>query len=79
MKYTGAISSKGQVTSRWKFGAALSTGDRVDFVIEGERTVIQPARSDANPFEKYKGILGTFPGGENEIKAWISDLRNEEE
>jgi antitoxin PrlF len=81
MKYSSTLSSKGQVTIPQEIRSrlGLSTGDRVDFVIEGDQTVIRPARSDINPFEKYKGILGTFPGGEKEINSWIADLRNEEE
>ena len=80
MKYSSTISSKGQVTvpQEIRNRLGLATGDRVDFVIEGERTVIRPARSSSNPFEKYRGVLGTFPGGKKEINAWIDDLRGEE-
>jgi AbrB family looped-hinge helix DNA binding protein len=81
MKYSSTISSKGQVTVphevRNRLG--LATGDKVDFVIEGDRTVIRPSRSEEDPFEKYRGILGPFPGGEEGIKAWIADMRDEEE
>ncbi|MGH8246927.1 MAG: AbrB/MazE/SpoVT family DNA-binding domain-containing protein, partial [Gammaproteobacteria bacterium] len=74
------VSTKGQVTVpqeiRTRLG--LRVGDRVDFVIEGEHTIIRPARADANPFEKYRGALGTFPGGKKEIGAWIKRLRDEE-
>ena len=56
----------------------LSTGDRLEFVVEGEKTVIRPARSVPNVFEKYKGALGTFPGGTKEINAWLRELRDEE-
>jgi AbrB family looped-hinge helix DNA binding protein len=79
MKYSSTISSKGQVTVpqaiRNRLG--LSAGDRVDFVVEGERTVIRPSRSASSPFDKYKGALGTFPGGEKEINAWLREMRNE--
>lgn len=79
MKYSSTISSKGQVTvpQEIRNRLGLSTGDRVDFVIEGERTVIRPARSEPNPFEKYRGILDTFPGGKQEINAWIADMRDD--
>ena len=81
MRYSSTVSSKGQITIpqaiRDRLG--LRTGDHVDFVIEGERTVIRPSRSGTNPFEKYVGILDTFPGGEKEINAWIADMRDEEE
>jgi antitoxin PrlF len=80
MKYSSTISSKGQVTVPQEIRSrlGLTTGDRVEFVVEGERTVIRPARSMSNPFDKYKGALGTFPGGEREINAWLHDLRSEE-
>lgn len=80
MKYSSTISSKGQVTVpqyiRNRLG--LSTGDRVEFVIEGEHTLIRPARA-ANVFDKYKGALGTFPAGAEEINAWLEQLRNEDD
>ena len=80
MKHTSTISSKGQVTVpqeiRERLG--LSAGDRVEFVAEGERTVIRPARSASGPFGRYKGALGTFPGGAKEINAWLGDVRDEE-
>jgi AbrB family looped-hinge helix DNA binding protein len=80
MKYSSTISSKGQVTvpQEIRNRLGLSTGDRVDFVIEGERTVIRPARSGPNPFEKYRGILGAFPGGRKGIDAWISEMRDDD-
>jgi bifunctional DNA-binding transcriptional regulator/antitoxin component of YhaV-PrlF toxin-antitoxin module len=56
----------------------LKEGDRVEFVIEGDRTVIRPARITENPFEKYAGVLATFPGGKTEINRWLADLRNED-
>ena len=80
-RYAGTISSKGQVTIpleiRHRLG--LAAGDKVEFAIEGEQTVIRPLRSEENPFEKYAGILGPFPGGEEGIKAWISDIRDDDE
>ncbi|HEY3974299.1 MAG TPA: AbrB/MazE/SpoVT family DNA-binding domain-containing protein [Candidatus Sulfotelmatobacter sp.] len=80
MNYSSTISSKGQVTvpQEIRHRLGLAAGDRVEFVIEGERTVIRPARTGPNPFEKYRGILGTFPGGQKEINAWISDLRDDD-
>ena len=80
MKFSSSISSKGQVTVpqeiRKRLG--LSTGDRIDFVVEGDRTVIRPSRSEENPFQKYRGILGQFPGGEQGIKDWIDEMRSDE-
>jgi AbrB family looped-hinge helix DNA binding protein len=81
MGHFSTISSKGQLTVpqeiRKRLG--LETGDRVEFVVEEGRTVIRPARSEVNPFEKYIGILGPFPGGEEGIKAWIDDMRSDED
>jgi AbrB family looped-hinge helix DNA binding protein len=81
MAHFSTISSKGQVTVpqeiRKRLG--LEAGDRVEFVVEDERTVIRPARSEENPFEKYRGILGTFPGGDKEINAWIEDMRSDKD
>ena len=80
MRYSSTISSKGQVTvpQEIRNRLGLSTGDRVDFVVEGERTVIRPGRSDSNPFDKYRGALGAFPGGAKGINDWIDDLRRDE-
>ncbi|MGA9979173.1 MAG: AbrB/MazE/SpoVT family DNA-binding domain-containing protein [Candidatus Sulfotelmatobacter sp.] len=81
MKYFSSISSKGQVTipQEIRNRLGLSAGDRVEFAIEGERTVIRPSRPPSNPFEKYAGILKTFPGGKSEINAWVRDLRDDSE
>ncbi len=81
MKYSSSLSSKGQVTIPQEIRNRLGVvaGDRIEFLIENGRTVIQPSRSDENPFEKYRGILGPFPGGEKGIKAWINEIRNDEE
>ena len=58
MGYYSTISSKGQLTVpqeiRKRLG--LEPGDRVEFVMEPDRTVIRPARTEANPFEKFIGI-----------------------
>jgi AbrB family looped-hinge helix DNA binding protein len=81
MGHFSTISSKGQVTVpqeiRKRLG--LEVGDRVEFVMETDRTVLRPARSAENPFEKYRGILGTFPGGDQEINAWIEDIRSDKD
>lgn len=81
MSHFSTMTSKGQLTVpqeiRKRLG--LEAGDRVEFVVEEGRTVIRPARSEVNPFEKYIGILGPFPGGEEGIKAWIDDMRSDED
>jgi antitoxin PrlF len=81
IQYRSPISSKGQVTIPREIRDRLGVGagDRVEFVIEGDRTVIRPFREDPDPFEKQIGVLGPFPGGEAGIKAWIDDMRNDEE
>jgi antitoxin PrlF len=81
MGHFSTISTKGQLTIpqeiRKRLG--LETGDRVEFVVEGGHTVIRPARQEINPFEKFIGILGPFPGGEEGIKAWIDDIRSDKD
>lgn len=80
MTYTSTVSTKGQVTipQEIRIRLGLKEGDRVEFVTSGETTIIRPARDSRNPFQAYAGILGTFRGGEKEINAWISELRDEE-
>jgi len=80
-RYSSSLSSKGQVTVPQEIRKRLgvSAGDRIDFVIEGDHTLIRPSRSDENPFAKYRGILGPFPGGEKGIKAWIDEIRSDDE
>ena len=77
---SSTLSSKGQITVPQEIRKRLgvSAGDRVEFVVDGDRTVIRPLRSEPNPFAKYKGILGTFPGGIDEINAWVSDMRDDD-
>lgn len=81
MTYSSSISSKGQVTVPLEIRSrmGLSSGDRVEFVVEGEHTIIRPLRPRTNPFAEYAGVLGNFPGGKKEINAWLRDLRNEDE
>jgi len=81
MKNSSTITSKGQITVpqeiRKRLG--LEPGDRVEFVVEEGRTVIRPARTEVNPFEKFIGIADPFPGGEEGIKAWIDDMRSDKD
>jgi antitoxin PrlF len=79
MKPSSSISSKGQVTVPQEIRSrlGLKTGDRVEFVIEGNRTTIRPARAAENPFLKYAGALPAF-GSVPEINAWVHALRDEE-
>ncbi len=81
MRNSSVVSSKGRVTvpQQIRMGLGLKTGDRVEFVVEDGRTVIRRACSEANPFEKFIGIAGPFPGGEEGIKAWIDDMRSDKD
>jgi antitoxin PrlF len=79
MPPSSTISSKGQITVpleiRRRLG--LKEGDRVEFVAEGERTIMRPARPAENPFEKYAGALPAFRS-EAEIDTLVRSLRDEE-
>jgi AbrB family looped-hinge helix DNA binding protein len=79
MTPSSTISSKGQVTVpievRHRLG--LKVGDRVEFVFEGDRTVLRPARPEQNPFAAFVGVLPAF-STRDEINAWVSDLRDED-
>jgi len=77
MKNRSTISSKGQVTVPQPIRArlGLSAGDQVEFVEQGGLTVIRPARSANNAFDKYKGVLPAF-SDETEINSWVDDLRS---
>jgi AbrB family looped-hinge helix DNA binding protein len=75
------LSSKGSLTvpQEIRKHLGLKPGDRVEFVVEEGRTVIRPAPTGVNPFEKFIGIAGPFPGGEEGIKAWIDDMRSDKD
>jgi AbrB family looped-hinge helix DNA binding protein len=81
MKNVATVTSKGQITVpldvRTHLG--LREGDRVEFVTEKGVTVMRPSRGDDNPFTAFTGILGTFPGGIDEINTWVRDLRDDDE
>ena len=76
MARSSTISSKGQVTVpleiRDRLG--LKAGDRVEFVIDSGQTVLRPAHSPENPFEKYVGSLPAFQN-KREINRWVASLR----
>jgi len=79
MAGSSTISSKGQITVplevRKRLG--LKVGDRVEFVVEKDRTTIRPARGPENPFLKYVGALPAF-SSMHEANAWVRALRDEE-
>jgi len=79
MARSSTISSKGQITVplevRKRLG--LNVGDRVEFVVDNDRTTIRPARAPENPFLKYVGALPAF-SSIAEANAWVRGLRDEE-
>jgi AbrB family looped-hinge helix DNA binding protein len=79
MNPSSTISSKGQITVPIKVRQRLGLkgGDRIEFVFEGGRTVLRPARAEHDPFEAYVGALPAFESKE-EINAWTRDLREDE-
>jgi AbrB family looped-hinge helix DNA binding protein len=80
MAASSTLSSKGQITLplevRKRLG--LKRGDRIEFVLEQGRTVVQPARTTDNPFLEDVGILPAL-GTLQDIHSWIRDLRDEDE
>ena len=79
MARSSTISSKGQITVpleiRNRLG--LKKGDRVEFVVDNDRTTIRPARAPENPLVKYVGALPAF-SNVHEANAWVRTLRDEE-
>lgn len=79
MACSSTISSKGQITVplevRKRLG--LRVGDRVEFVVDKDRTTIRPARAPENPFLKYVGALPAF-SSIRETNEWVRGLRDEE-
>jgi AbrB family looped-hinge helix DNA binding protein len=71
------IGNKGQITlpSEIRRRLRLKAGDRVEFVLQGEWTIIRPAHLAQNPFEKYAGALPAFRS-EDEVNAWAGTLRD---
>ena len=76
--HTSRVTSKGQITIpqeiRRRLG--LREGDQVEFVTEDRRTVVRRVKATENPFKKYEGLLGKFPGGDEAIIRWLRELRD---
>jgi len=79
MTYSSVVSTKGQVTipQEIRVRLGLKEGDRVEFVTEGETTIIRPARSLSNPFKQFAAALGGFRN-RKEVNAWVRELRDED-
>jgi antitoxin PrlF len=72
MAASSTISSKGQITVpveiRQRLG--LKPGDRVEFVVENDRTVLLPPQREENPFEKYIGALPYDKPAPDSVAFW---------
>ena len=77
VSHSSTIRSKGQITVpleiRRRLG--LKGGDRVEFIIDNDQTVIRPAQWVGNPFEKYIGVLPAFKP-KRQINRWVAGLRD---
>jgi AbrB family looped-hinge helix DNA binding protein len=72
------ISSKGQITLPMEVRKSLGVGagDRVQFIFDGERTVVRPVRDEKNPFLRFVGTARTPPGFDS--VAWVRDMRDDD-
>jgi|GEM_PF-869097 len=63
MPPSSTISSKGQITvpAEIRHRLGLKEGDRVEFVLDNDLTVLRPARPSANPFQQFIGALLISP------------------
>ena len=79
MSQSSTISSKGQITVpleiRLRLG--LREGDRVEFVVENDQTVMRPAQTARNPFESYIGVLPALKGKQH-VNEWLAELRDDD-
>jgi AbrB family looped-hinge helix DNA binding protein len=77
MNYLCTIDAKGRVTvpTEIRRRMGLSTGDRVDFLVEDGRIILRPSHSATNVFDKYMGALSGFPGGKRQINSRLSQMR----
>lgn len=80
MTTASTVTSKGQITVPKKIRErlGLKSGDTLEFITEGDRTFVRPLRKRENPFQKMRGMIkGAFQNQE-EINAWIADMRSED-
>jgi hypothetical protein len=47
-------------------------------VVDNGQTILRPARSSENPFEKYIGKLPAFESA-RAINDWVAEMRDESE
>lgn len=75
------VTSKGQITIPLEVRKRLGIrkGDQVEFDTTKAGTVIRPVRCVEDPFDKWMGAVGGFPGGLKEINAWIREMRGHDE
>jgi|SRR5665213_3240321 len=71
------ISSKGQITLPMQVRERLGvgSGDQVEFLFDGERTVVKPVRPEGNPFEKWIGIAKDRVPADFDPIAWQREIR----
>ena len=81
MADSSTMTTKGQVTVpkaiRRRLG--LKAGDKVEFVAEGDRTLLRRANTNTHPFRKYRGIFADLPGGRRAANKWVRGLRDDKE
>ena len=82
MKKKARITTKGQITIPLEIRRALNVGpgDHVEFEASSSGVRVRAVSSDANPFEKYRGI-GT-PGvgrGRHAVVEWMRDFRGHDD
>ena len=75
--YRSKVASKGRITiplaMRKRLG--INPGDEIEFDTRKRNPVIRVMKRRRNPFDKWKGRFGGFPGGIDEINAWIREMR----
>lgn len=71
MPLSSTLRSKCQITVPLKIRKrlGLKAGDRMEFVVEGDRTVVRPAPSEENPFERFRGVA-PLRKGMNAVNFW---------
>ena len=74
-----SITQKGQVTIPLEIRKAmgLKTGEKVEFVSDGLRVFLQPARKGSNPFSSYEGRLKGHSKTKKDINKWLAELRDD--